>query len=384
LRKLLLILGLSLISACAQVDGQATKIANTPVPGITSQTPSMDAIEIDQVGHRLYAADRSNQGVDVFDISAGSATYLETIAMPAGPNGLALAPDLSRLFVGVGNGSVVFVDIHAKSPTFNKVINEVKTGAKSADLLDYSATRHVVYASNGVEGTITSIDSGTGEVKGKFKVGFALEQPRFDPADGMLYVTSPDAGSLFRLDPNDGTVKKKQTLAGCQPMGLAINPKSNQALISCSKAVLSYDLSHDKSEQFSQQPGGDIVTYDARVDRFFVGAPFKPSKGAVAIFGGTPIAYITTVVTGAGGKSAAYDEAGDIVYTPDTRPNKAGLASFKMPAGGPGEMPPLSTLIPFGVLLAVIVFFFAIVGRNADPIRRPEPAPSRVRQNRVT
>jgi lactonase family protein with 7-bladed beta-propeller len=384
LRKLLLVLALLLISACAQLDAPAAKIANTPVPGITSQNPSMDAIEIDQAGHRLYAADRSNQGVDVFDISAGSATYLQTIAMPAGPNGLALAPDLSRLFVGVENGSVVFVDIKASSPTFNKVINEVKTGAKSADLLDYSATRHVVYASNGVQGTITSIDASSGEVKGQFKVGFALEQPRFNPADGMLYVTSPDAGALFRLDPNDGTVKKKQTLGGCQPMGLAINPKSNQALISCSKTVLSYDLSHDKSEQFSQQPGGDIVSYDAKVNRFFVGAPFKPSQGAVAIFGGTPIEYITTMVTGAGGKSAAYDEAGDIVYTPDTRPNKAGLASFKMPVGGPGEMPPLSTLIPFGVLLAVIVLFFAIVGRNADPIRRPEPAPSRVRQNRVT
>ena len=259
MRKLLLVLGLFFISACAQVDAPAIKMTNTPVPGITTQTPSMDAIEIDQAGHRLYVADRSNQGVDVIVISAGSATYLQTIAMPAGPNGLALAPDLSRLFVGVETGSVVFVDINANSPTFNQVINEVKTGAKSADLLDYSAARQVVYASNGVEGTITSIDSGTGEVKGQFKVGFALEQRRFNPADGMLYVTSPDAGSLFRLDPKDGTVKKKQSLGGCQPMGLAINPKSNQALISCSKTVLSYDLSRDKSEQFSQQPGGDIV-----------------------------------------------------------------------------------------------------------------------------
>jgi hypothetical protein len=32
-------------------------------------------------------------------------------------------------------------------------------------------------------------------------------------------------------------------------------------------------------------------------------------------------------------------------------------------------------------LLAVIILFFVIVGRNADPIRRPEPAPSRVRHS---
>jgi hypothetical protein len=384
LRKVLLVLGLLLISACGQPDAPATKIANTPVPNITTKTPSMDAVEIDQVAHRLYAADRSNQGVDIFDISAASAKYLQTIAMPASPNGLALAPDLSRLFVGLGNGSVGVVDINPTSPTANKMINEVKTGAKSADLLDYSAARHLVYASNGVEGSITSIDSGTGEVKGQFKVGLALEQPRFDPADGMLYVTSPDADALFRLDPNDGTVKKKMTLGGCQPVGLAINPKSNQGLIVCRKMILSFDLARGTSEKFLQQPGGDIVSYDPKVDRFFVGAPFKPGQGAVAMFGGTPIAYIATVATGAGGKSAAYDEANDTVYTPDTRPNKAGLASFKMPPDVRGTLPPLSVLIPFGALLAVIVLFFVVIGRNADPIRRPQPLPSRVRRNRVT
>ena len=378
MRKLLLVVGLFLISACGQADTSSTQIANTPVPGITTQTPSMDAIAIDQATHRLYTADRSNQGVDIFDISSGWATYLQTIAMPASPNGLALAPDLGRLFVGLGNGSVAVVDIN---PTVDKVINEIKTGAKSVDLIDYSTGQHVVYASNGVEGSLTTIDTKTGAVKAQFKLGFALEQPRFNPADGSLYVTSPDADALFRLDPNDGTVKKKLGLGGCQPTGFAINPKTNQGVIACRSSILSYDLKNGTSEKFNQQPGGDIVSYDPKVDRFFVGAPFKPSKGAVAVFGGTPIVYITTVVTGAGGKSAAYDEAGDMVYTPDLRPNKAGLASFKMPAGGPGELPPASALIPFGILLALIILFFVIVGRNADPIRRPEPVPSRVRHS---
>jgi hypothetical protein len=384
LRKFLLVLALFLISACGQLDVPAIKIASTPVPGITTQTPSMDAIEIDQAAHRLYTADRSNQGVDIFDISTPPAKYLQTIPMPAGPNGLALAPNLSRLFVGVGNGSVVVVDTNPTSPTANQMINEVKTGAKSVDLIDYSAARHVVYASNGVAGTLTTVDSGTGEIKGQFQIGFALEQPRFDAADGMLYVTSPDADALFRLDPDDGTVQKKVSLGGCQPTGFAINPKSNQGVIACRNSILSFDLHRDNSEKFLQQPGGDIVSYDATVDRFLVGAPFKPGQGAVGILGGNPIVYITTVVTGALGKSAAYDEANDVVYTPDNRPNKAGLASFKMPAGGPGEIPPMSTLIPFGVLLAAIALFFVILGRNADPIRRPEPAPRRVRHNRVT
>jgi DNA-binding beta-propeller fold protein YncE len=380
----LLVVGLFLISGCGQPATPAVKIANTPVPGITSKTPSMDAVEVDQATHRLYVADRSNQGIDVFDIS-GAAKYLQTIKMPAGPNGLALAPDLSRLFVGTGNGSLVIVDINATSPTANQVINEVKTGSRSIDLMDYSADRHMVYASNGVELSILGIDASTGEIKGRFKVGYALEQPRFNAGDGMLYVTSPDADGLFRIDPNTGTIKKKMTLGGCLPMGLAINATSNQALLTCRKMILSYDLRQDKeAAKFYQQPGGDIISYDAKVDRFFVGAPFKPGNGAVGIFGGNPIGYVSTVVTGAGGKSVAYDEANDVVYTPDTRPNKAGVASFKMPAGGPGALPPLTTFIPIGVLVVGIVLFFVILGRNADPIRRPEPIAPRVRRNRVT
>ncbi len=93
------------------------------------------------------------------------------------------------------------VDTDPASPTADKVVKVVPTGGKSADLIDYSPAMHMLFASNGDGGSITSIDATTGVVKSHFAIGHPLEQPRFNPADGMLYVTSPDADAVFMVDP---------------------------------------------------------------------------------------------------------------------------------------------------------------------------------------
>jgi len=208
----LLAAGAALISACG--DSAGVPLTTTPVPPAAGKVASIDVIDIDQAAHLLYAADRSDQGVDVFDISASRPKYLQTIPMPSGPNGLAIAPELSRLFVGTSGGSVVIVNINTSSSTYGAVISEVKTG-EGVDLLDYGTARQRIYAAHSSAGTITSIDAATGTIMAKFAVGSVmLEQPRFDAADGMVYITSPDADALFRIDPNDGHVKTKFTLAG--------------------------------------------------------------------------------------------------------------------------------------------------------------------------
>jgi hypothetical protein len=121
--------------------------------------------------------------------------------------------------------------------------------------------------------------------------------------------------------------------------------------------------------------GGDVVSYDARVDRFFVASPRASQSGIVSIFGGDPIAYITTVATEARGKSAAYDEANGIVYTPDERPSKAGIASFKLPPTPPAWLMPLIIVGSFALLFAVVAPLIYLVGRSADPVRRRERIP---------
>jgi YVTN family beta-propeller protein len=367
----LALIGVLPLAACGAPD---VKIASTPIPTIAGSTGSFDDIAIDQAGHRLFAADRSDQGVDVFDVTTAHPKYVQTIPMPADPNGLVIAPDAHRLFVGTASGAVVIADIAITSPHLDDVIVTVPTGGTVADLMDFSADRQRLYVSNGADGTVTSIDTVTGQVKAHFNVGYPVAQPRYDPADGMVYVTSPDADALFRINPDDGTLSQT-ALGGCQPNGLAINPTSNSALIACQSSVMRRDLRRGSSETVSDVSGGDVVSYDARVDRFFVASPRASQSGIVSIFGGDPIAYITTVATEARGKSAAYDEANGIVYTPDERPSKAGIASFKLPPTPPAWLMPLIIVGSFALLFAVVAPLIYLVGRSADPVRRRERIP---------
>lgn len=373
--------GAFLISACS-LSSKPVEVTNTTLAPLAGKPGNFDVVEIDQAAHRLYAADRADIGIDVFDTTSAPAKYLLTIPLPAAPNGLAIAPTLSRLYVGAANGSVVFIDISATSATFNKVVKEVPTGGKDADLVDYAAGPQLVFASTGIEGTIASIDANTGEVKGSFKVGFALEQPRFNPADGLLYVTSPDADGLFPIDPKTGTVRTRVPLGGCLPAGMAINAHS-QVLIACRNAVIMWDLLKAESARFDQVAGGDVVTYSARADRFFVAAPAKTGPSAVGVFGGQPIAYIAEVSLPGPAKSAAYDETNDVVYAPDGRVGYAGLASFHPPAGEVFIYPSVASIGIFAAVVVVILLLFVLVGRGADPILRVEPEP-RPRRSRST
>jgi hypothetical protein len=360
---------LAFASACSSTPIKLTHLA---VPSLKAGPASFDVIEIDQKAHRLYAADRTDSGVDVFDTSAAPAKFVKTITMPAEPNGIAVAPELNRAFAGLSDGSLAIIDTKAGS-----LIKNVATGGKSVDLIDYSPQTRTVYAANGTDGTIASVDALTGTVNASFKIGYAIEQPRFNPADHMLYVASPDAGALFRLDPRTGKIKDRIALSGCQARGLAINPKQDQALIACSGWVIRLNLRNPSDAAgFTQVGGGDVITYDATIDRFFVAAPgARPSR--VALFGGDPIDYVTSVDTGGMGNSAAYDEKNGMVYTPDVMPGKTGLDAFKAPNGDlVFSFAPSTVAVVLGVVAASVILLFA-VGRLADPVRRPRPAAPR-------
>ncbi len=252
------------------------------------------------------------------------------------------------------------------------MIAEVVTGGKEVDLLDYSASRHELYASNGADGTIAIIDTNTNKVLKQIKIGFPLEQPRFNAADGMLYVTAPNADALFEVDPSTGTIKNKTTLGSCTPVGLAINPRIDQALIACDNWTISWDFRTSTATTFNQASHADIVSYDPKTDRYLVATPGPITSSSVAIFGGNPIAYVSSVDTGAGGNAAVYDDTNNVVYTTDLRPNRVGLVGFAIPDATP-TLSSLLTLAPLALLLPLIVLVLIIVGRQADPIRRPEP-----------
>jgi DNA-binding beta-propeller fold protein YncE len=359
----------SLVAGCGSTGVQTT---GTPVPGLSAKTGSFDDVEIDQSAHRLYAADRTDSGVDVFDVSGPAAMFLKTITLPAPPNGLAVAPDLGRLFAGTAAGTVEVVDTVAGSVT-----GEVKTGASEVDLIDYGAGPQQLFAATGAGGSVLTIDARTSKVLSTAKVGKPLEQPRYDPADGMVYVSVPDLDALAQIDPATGTVKKTLKLGGCIPIGLAIKPVAQTAVLACRASVMAYDLKTGKSQTFDRVADGDVVHYYPSVDRFFVTSAHDGVPTVVGMFGGDPIGYVTSANVTGGGNAAAYDATNDLVYTTDPRRGHVGVMSLRLDGSRPVPFwqSVLTTVVPFVVLAAFVAPLWMFIGRSADPANRKRRVP---------
>src|SRR5438477_9802889 len=155
-------------------------INRIPIPPIAGKTASIDIMEIDQAAHLLYVTDRTDNGLDIFDVSTPCAKYVKTIDLGSGPNGVVVAKNVNKLFVTLNDSNVGIIDI--SSPGSEKIVTKLNTGGKKrADELDYDPKDQKVYAANSDDGIVTVIDATNNTIIKKFdNLGDALEQPSYD------------------------------------------------------------------------------------------------------------------------------------------------------------------------------------------------------------
>ncbi|HEX9076325.1 MAG TPA: ABC transporter substrate-binding protein [Anaerolineae bacterium] len=313
-----------------------TKIEITPAKG---KNISIDLLVVDQENHRLYVADRTTNGVDVFDVSAPTAKYMTTIDLGSGANGVVLASNVKKLFAGLNDSTIAVIDLDPASSKPYQVLARPNTGGKGrADEGDYDPKDKKLYLANSDDGFVTVMDATTNQIITKIdKLGEALEQPRYNPADGMMYMTSSNQNAIYQFDPTKDTlVKKFDVGVPCDPHGLAFNASGKQALLGCSdrktQQVVSWDVAAGKVlDTFKQTGAGDGLMYDPKVDKFFFGAGNYYRGGQMSIFSGSPIKFLTNVPTAVKSNGVAFDETNNVVYTQDPLPGEAALFSFPLP-----------------------------------------------------
>lgn len=361
------------LTACGQSQLQTTN-ARVPVPA--GKPASFDDVEIDQVTQTVYAADRANSGVDVFDVSGAQPKFVLTIKLPTAPNGLAIDQGKGRIYAGTAGGAIEVIDAAKRA-----VVSEIKTSAPEIDLLDFAPGQNWLLAGTGAGGTVLTIDTTSDKILSTGKVGKPIEQPRFDAASGHVYATIPDLDALAVIDPKTGALVNTLKLGGCIPVGMAIRATTRTAVIACRKSVMAYDLRSGKKIDLGHRAaGGDLVHYFAGVDRFFVEAGHSTVPSVVGMFGGDPVADVSSVNVDGDGNAAVYDERSDTVYTTDPRPGNEGLRGFRMDGTKPVPFlqSALITVGPFVLLILIVVPLWWFLGRQADPIhrKRPEPRPA--------
>ncbi|TMC38727.1 MAG: hypothetical protein E6J28_05360 [Chloroflexi bacterium] len=344
--------GVLLLSGCTSCQ---STVRTAAMPVIAAG--SFDAVEADPTTNRLYLADQTAKGVDVVDISAPTPRFVSTIAMAAAPSGLAIAPQSHRLFASLGSdGGVAVVDTEPRSSNWMQVISTFKVDAAVADLIDYSEQTKNLYV--GTEAGVIVVDTTTERVVRRLTTSAPVEQPRYDAADGMVYVTVPATDSLVQLNPGTGLVTRTYVISKCHPSGLAINPSRQVALLACGGSIALVNLESGAQEVTRVVQGGDLITYDSTADRFVVASPHDTQDSAVGVFAGDG-SFIGSVPATPMAHGAAFDGAHGLVYAPST----AGLMSFAPAACAP---PPdwlkflggLSIFaVPFLVLASIPVLY---------------------------
>ncbi len=333
-------------SACAGFEEPALQ-AVTPValtrivvPPASGQSSQFDVMSTDQEHHLIYASDAIDLGIEVIDIATPPGRYLKTIVLPSEPNGVVYVPELRRVYTGNFDSTVSVIDADPASPHAFSVLKTFSTGGDGiADLLEYDAKDRRLFVTNPDDGFISSIDPATNRVVGRIAHLGAVEQPRYDPVDGMLYAGSSDRNSLLELDPRKLVLVHEFPIpVVCVPHGLAINPAINQGLVGCGDkdnlVTVAWDFSQKRMLQaFDFAGGGDQVIFDEKSQHFYFAADgFSPPE--LAIFNASPIAFLTAVPTSHHSLDVAYDELHHMIYTVDGKHLEAAIWAFPDPVAG--------------------------------------------------
>jgi YVTN family beta-propeller protein len=307
---------------------------------VHGQTAAFDTMAFDPVDRKLYIADSTDQGVDVMDMSTPPGHFLVTIPLHTIPHGVALATDVQRLYTGNDDSTVSVIDINPRSPHRYTLLASVNTNGQGiADLVDYDPVDHKLYAANLDDGFMSAIDVNTNAIVKQIPNLGKIEQPRYDSANGMVYIGNDDRDSIIQINARTDTVVKEYPLpVKCVPRGLAINPATNQGIIGCSDkdnpVTLAWDFTSNRViGSFDLAGAGDAVIFDAEAGHFyFAASSYAPAE--IAVFNAAPIRFLTAVPTSHHSNAVAYDHAHHLMYTYDGKHLEAGLWAFPDPVAG--------------------------------------------------
>jgi DNA-binding beta-propeller fold protein YncE len=267
---------------------------------------SFDISYVDQAGQKLYLADRSNKGVDIFDIKnnkfIGRAEgFVGAVLKPdgkvnsnkSGPDGVIVIGN--EIWAGDGDSSIKVID--AKTM---KITDTIATGGKTRlDEMSYDPKDQIFIGVNNAEeppfATLISTKPGHKIIA---KVPFpdatdGAEQPDYNPADGMFYVSIPELnkdpkkGGVAVIDPKNGKIVKMLTVDNCHPNGLAFGPNQNFVLgCSTRKDVTIVVMNAKTGNVVATIPdigGADMVAYSKKNNQYYIGGGNNPGGGALGV-----------------------------------------------------------------------------------------------------
>ena len=346
------------ITLARSSPGSLQRVATLHVPGLP-----LAVFDIGYVSRNgIYAlADRSNSGVDFFDVATykflgrtGGFTGLETIkgVKVTGPNGV-VAVGAHEFWATDGDSSVKVIDVRSM-----KVIATIPThGHARTDEIAYDPRDHLIVAVNNADSPpfVTFISTRTRKAVARLELPHATdgaEQPLYDPTTKLVYLSIPvvdhvDAnGAVAVIDPRNRSLLRMMPVQSCMPAGLALGPHDN-LLLGCSDDgvdagfpphSLVMNARSGKIESDVPVGGSDEVWSDMRDHRYYLAAVANKGGPALGVIDSLDNRMVAAIPTGPGAHSVAVDADSGKVFVPiRSDASMPGCAAGCIAVFGPGD-----------------------------------------------
>lgn len=263
-------------------------------------------------------------------------------------------PSHNELWVGDGDGTVKIINLFTS--TIVASINT--TSVNRADEFAYDPTNNIVVVTNPNEKPpyVSVISATNRTVLGRilFPNVTELEQPAFNPADGLFYVSVPSSGahpggSVCTLDIAGLSIAHTYPIPDCVPAGIVFGPK-NHLFIGCSESQITdygYAASYIMDvttgniiSNISGLAGIDQVAYDSAANLFYASAYQNLASGRkplpqIAVVNASSGVLVQTLVTdNVTAHSVAVDEKTGVMLVPIA---SQGIVVYNLKAGVQGS-----------------------------------------------
>ena len=215
-----------------------------------------DYLSVDTAARRLYVS-HATKAV-VIDIDKN--VVVGEIAPANGVHGIAIAPELGKLFVSNGRDNTASI-VDAKTL---QITATVKTG-QNPDCILYEPGHKEVYAFNGRSNDATVFDAATGEVKATIKLPGKPEFAVVDVKANRIFNNIEDTSEIVAIDTTNHTVVAKWPIKpGEEASGLAMD-LANHRLFAVTGNNLLVALDYTSGKVLSTLPigeGADAASFD--------------------------------------------------------------------------------------------------------------------------
>lgn len=220
----------------------------------------LDHLTLDAKRERLFLANKANNTLDVVDLKEGK--LLKQITGQNGIQGLAYAPELDRLFAGLGTGGLLNVfDGEGYKPLKTLKFTD------DADNVRYNPPSGLVYVAH-AEKSLAVVDAKTYAIKADIKLpsdaeGFVLEAGR-----PRLYVLCPEAKEAAVIDTDKNEVVTHYPIKKAEDAtAVALDEAAHRLYVACRKEPMVVVMDTETGKEVGSAPilgGVDDLHFDAK------------------------------------------------------------------------------------------------------------------------